>query len=120
MTAQQRLEQLTWESDRLAAGVRAEPPHHPRRLDARLPRQVQCAEGVIHLVVERAEDLSADLKLISGLDGAFPLQPGRGDEARTGGSGIDSRDPKALIRPRDLYEPDLRVETLKVKARNFR
>jgi error-prone DNA polymerase len=82
--------------------------------------KVQCAEGVIHLIVEQAQDLSADLKLISGLEGPFPLRAARGDEARTGGSGLDSREPKPLVRPRDLYEPDLRIKTLKVKARNFR
>jgi error-prone DNA polymerase len=46
---------------------------------------------------------------------------GRGDEAKTGGSGGDSREPKAPInRPRDMYEPDLHIDTVKVKARNFR
>ena len=83
--------------------------------------RVQCANGVIHLIVEEVVNLSADLKLISGLDVAFPLAAGRGDEARTGGSGGDSREPKPPIaRPRDMYVPDLHIDTLKVKARNFR
>jgi len=76
---------------------------------------------VIHLIVDHVIDLSAELKLISGLDGPFPLTPGRGDEAKHGGSGLDSREPKALaVAPRDMYEPDLHIDTLKLKARNFR
>jgi error-prone DNA polymerase len=78
--------------------------------------KVQHASGVTHLVVEHVIDLSD----VSGLDDAFPLHPGRGDEAKRGGSGSGSREPKAISRPRDMYEPDLHIDTLKVKARNFR
>ena len=28
--------------------------------------------------------------------------------------------PSPPIKPRDMYEPDLHIDTLKVKARNFR
>ena len=59
--------------------------------------KVQRASGVIHLVVEHACDLSADLKRVSGLRSEFPLVPGRGDEAKHGGSGLDSREPQAPI-----------------------
>jgi error-prone DNA polymerase len=65
-------------------------------------------------------DLSADLKAVSGVDGPFPLAAGRGDEAKHGGSGGDSREPKPIVRPRDMSEPDLHIDTLKLKARNFR
>ena len=83
--------------------------------------RVQCANGVIHLIVEEVADLSPDLKLISGIDAAFPLTAGRGDEGRHGGSGADSREAKPLkIAPRDMYVPDLHIDTLKLKARNFR
>jgi len=83
--------------------------------------RVQCANGVIHLIVEEVADLSAGLKLISGLDKAFPLEAGRGDEAKHVGSGGDSREPKPPIsKPRDIYVPDLHIDTLKPKARNFR
>lgn len=37
---------------------------------------MQCANGVIHLIVEEVADLSSDLKLISGLDTAFPQRRG--------------------------------------------
>src|ERR1019366_5413623 len=55
------------------------------------------------------------------LSATFPLTPGRGDEAKHGGHGPDSRERKTLqVTPRDMYEPDLHIDTLKVKARNFR
>ena len=82
--------------------------------------KVQHESDVIHLIVEEVSDLSSELKRISGLDAAFPLVPGRGDEARHGGHGPDSRDPTPITRPRDRYEPDLHIDTLMLKARNFR
>jgi error-prone DNA polymerase len=83
--------------------------------------KVQKANGVTHLIVEHVSDFSADLKRVSGLGTAFPMVAGRGDEARSGGSGGDSREPKQPIsKPRDMYVPDLHIDTLKVKARNFR
>jgi error-prone DNA polymerase len=82
---------------------------------------VQSANGVIHLIVEQVVDSSADLKKIPGLNAALLLQSGRGDEAKRGGSGLDRREPKAaMIKPRDMYEPDLHIDTLRLKARNFR
>ena len=83
--------------------------------------KVQKANGVIHLIVEQVHDLTADLRTVSGLDTNFPLTSGRGDEAKGGGSGPDSREPKpVLIKPRDMYVPDLHIDTLKIRARNFR
>jgi error-prone DNA polymerase len=82
--------------------------------------KVQREGDVIHLIVEGIRDLSNDLKRVSGLDTPFPLHPGRGDNAKHGG-GPDSREVKAaMIRPRDLYEPGRHIDTLKVKARNFK
>jgi error-prone DNA polymerase len=81
---------------------------------------VQSADGVIHLIVKSVNDLSAQLKTVSGLAKAFPLSAGRGDDVKHGGSGLDSREPKPPIKPRDMYEPDLHIDTLKVRARNFR
>ena len=83
--------------------------------------KVQSANGVIHLIVEYVTDLTADLKLVSGGDVPFSLVPGRGDEAKHGVSGQDSREPKQpVIKPRDMYVPDLHIDTLKLKARNFK
>ncbi len=66
--------------------------------------RVQKANGVIHLVAERLVDQTDLLNGLSGRDGAFTLPAGRGDEARHGGgSGMDSREPKAPpTRPRDI------------------
>jgi hypothetical protein len=64
-------------------------------------------------------DLSSQLKTVSGLEDGFPLSAGRGDEAKHGGSD-DSREPKPPIKPREMYEPDLHIDALKIRARNFR
>ncbi|MFT3941548.1 OB-fold nucleic acid binding domain-containing protein [Rhodopseudomonas sp.] len=83
--------------------------------------KLQNASDVIHLVVEQIVDLTNELKRVSGLDGQFPLQAGRGDEAKYGGGGLDSWEAKQPVQtPRDIYIPDLHIDTLKVKARNFR
>jgi error-prone DNA polymerase len=82
--------------------------------------KVQRASDVIHLIVEQLTDLTTDLKTVSGLDAPFPLVPGRGDEAKHGGHGPDSRDPRPVTKPRDIYVPDLHIDTIKLKARNFR
>jgi error-prone DNA polymerase len=82
--------------------------------------RVQSASGVVHLIVEQVRDLTHELKRISGLDDDFPLVAGRGDEAKHAG-GPDSRNGETLRpKPRDIYVPDLHIDTLKVKARNFR
>ena len=82
--------------------------------------KVQRESGVIHLIVEHAQDMTEELKLVSGLDRTFPLVPARSDEAKRGG-GPDPRENKVLqAKPRDSYVPDLRNDMLKVKARNFR
>jgi error-prone DNA polymerase len=83
--------------------------------------RVQRATGVIHLIAEHLIDQSEMLRRISGKDEAFILPAGRGDEARTGGHGGDPRDKALPLRKvRDIYVPDLHIDTLAVKARNFR
>jgi error-prone DNA polymerase len=82
--------------------------------------KVQREGEVIHLIVEHVRDLSPDLKRISGIDGPFPLSPARGDEAKYSSS-PDSRENQPLApQSRDIYVPDLHIDTLKLKARNFR
>jgi hypothetical protein len=39
---------------------------------------------------------------------------------QSGGSGPDSRDSRPIAKPRDMYQPNLLIDTLKLKARNFR
>jgi error-prone DNA polymerase len=84
--------------------------------------RLQKANGVIHLVAEHLIDQTDLLNGLSGRDEAFDLPAGRGDEARHGGGGgFDSREPKVPpTRPRDIFIPDLHIDTLTPKARNFR
>jgi error-prone DNA polymerase len=54
-------------------------------------------------------------------DTGFPLPHGRGDEAHHGGVGPDPRGlPPKGFRTRNMYTPDLHIDTIKVKARDFR
>jgi error-prone DNA polymerase len=54
-------------------------------------------------------------------DDGFPLPHGRGDEFHHGSPGIDPRSlPPKGLRTRDIYIPDLHIESIKVKTRDFR
>jgi len=45
----------------------------------------------------------------------------RGDQVRHGGSGPDPREtPPRGLRTRDIYNPDLHIDSIKVKTRDFR
>ena len=81
---------------------------------------VQREGEVIHVVVQRLEDLSVQLRSVGQRSTPFPLQHGRGDEAKRGG-GPDARD-KPVVRPRDIYVPDGRFAPagIKVPTRDFR
>jgi error-prone DNA polymerase len=81
--------------------------------------QVQREGEVIHLVAEHLIDLSDLLRSVGDRAEPFPLQHGRGDEAKHGG-GADQRE--ALGRKaRDIYIPDLRLGSgIKVQTRDFR
>ena len=41
--------------------------------------KVQRESGVIHLIVEHAQDMTEESKLVSGLDRTLPLVPARSD-----------------------------------------
>lgn len=82
--------------------------------------RIQREGDVVHLVAQRLFDLTSDLSSLSDRDGeAFALPHGRGDELRHGPPGPDSRSPKEPMQVRDIYVPDLHIDTLKVKSRNF-
>lgn len=50
---------------------------------------------------------------------AFLLPHGRGDQVRNGGSGPDLRElPAKGLRTRDIYIPDLHIDTIRVKSRD--
>ena len=80
--------------------------------------RVQREGEVVHLIAHRLTDLSAELSSIGDRDGIFPLSRGRGDQAKAGG-GPDPRE--ALGRKaREIYVPDLHLDRLRVKTRDFR
>jgi error-prone DNA polymerase len=80
--------------------------------------RIQCEGEVVHLIAHRLTDLSPELVGIGERNTTFPLSRGRGDEAKTGG-GPDSRETLGR-RPRDIYIPDLHIDRIKVRPRNFR
>jgi error-prone DNA polymerase len=82
--------------------------------------RVQKATGVIHVIAEHLIDHSDMLRRIGGMDQEFTVPTGRGGEVKHGGSGLDPREKPTLRKGRDIYVPDLHIDTLTVKARNFR
>jgi error-prone DNA polymerase len=74
---------------------------------------------VIHVVADRLTDLSHLLASVGQRHEPFPLTHGRGDEATHGG-GPDPRERGLGRKPRDIYTPDIRIDALKVKTRDFR
>lgn len=81
--------------------------------------RIQREGEVVHLVAQQLFDLTADLVGLADRDSEFKLPTGCGDEFAHGGGGPDSRDRPKPIVPRDLFTPDLHIDTLKVKSRNF-
>jgi error-prone DNA polymerase len=71
--------------------------------------RIQREGEVVHLVAHHLTDWSAELANVGHRDEAFPVQHGRGDQVRHEG-----------LRPRDIYIPDLHIDTIKVKTRDFR
>ena len=81
--------------------------------------RIQREGEVVHLVAQRLFDFSGDLASLGERGGDFPLPHGRGDGAKHG-AGPDPRgNPKPVTPTRDIYIPDLHIDTLKVKSRNF-
>jgi hypothetical protein len=75
---------------------------------------------VVHLVAHRLVDLSAELATVGSRDAAFPLSHGRGDQVTHAGGGLDPRElPPKGLRTRDIYVPDLHIDIIKAKSRNF-
>ena len=86
-------------------------------VDGRIQREGE----VVHLVAYKLFDLSTALASVGDLEAPFPLPHGRGDEFHRGPGGPDPRDeaPKGLT-ARDIYIPDLHIDSIKVKTRDFR
>ena len=81
--------------------------------------RIQREGDVVHVVVRKLHDLSGELAGLGERDAAFPLPHGRGDEFHHG-STPDARERPPPVKARDIYIPDLHIDTLKVKAREFR
>jgi len=88
--------------------------------------RIQREGEVVHLVAHQLKDLSADLATVGIREGAFPVPHfsvphGRGDQVTHAGGGPDPRElPPKGLRTRDVYIPDLHIDTIKVKPRDFR
>jgi error-prone DNA polymerase len=83
--------------------------------------RIQREGEVVHLVANQLTDLSAELAAVGERDAGFPLPHGRGDEFHHGSPGIDPRSlPPKGPKPRDIYVPDLHIDSIKVKTRDFR
>lgn len=83
--------------------------------------RIQREGEVVHLVAQRLRDFSAELAAVGQRDRPFPLPHGRGDEFHHGSPTPDPRDlPPKGLRTRDIYIPDLHLDTIKVKTRDFR
>ena len=81
--------------------------------------KIQREGEVVHLVAQRLFDFSGDLSSLGERDSDFPVPHGRGDQVRHG-SGPDQREnPRPAMPVREIYIPDLHIDTLKVKSRNF-
>ncbi|QIR86489.1 OB-fold nucleic acid binding domain-containing protein [Paracoccus sp. AK26] len=79
--------------------------------------RVQREGEVVHFVVHRIEDLSRELASVGRRDGpAFPLIQGRGDE---GPYALQGDTPPQAPQPRDIFIPDLHLDAIRVKGRNF-
>ncbi|OWK23172.1 hypothetical protein AJ87_41905 [Rhizobium yanglingense] len=82
--------------------------------------RIQREGDVVHLIAQQLFDLSGDLSALADRDGEFKLPTGCGDEFAHGSpASPDSRDRPPAVKPRDIFTPDLHIDTLKIKSRNF-
>ena len=82
--------------------------------------RIQREGEVVHLVAQHLTDLSPALASVGDRDAAFPLPHGRGDEFHHGSPGLDPRSLPKGPKPRDIYDPYLHIDQIKVKTRDFR
>jgi error-prone DNA polymerase len=81
--------------------------------------RIQREGDVVHLIAYRLFDHGRDLASLSGRQEAFPLPHGRGDEFHLGPSSPDPRDaPPKGVKARDIFIPDLHIDTIKQKTRD--
>jgi error-prone DNA polymerase len=82
--------------------------------------RVQREGEVVHLVANHLTNLSTELAGVGERDDRFPLPHGRDDEFHHGGSPDARGLPPKGLRTHDIYIPDLHIDTIKVKTRDFR
>jgi error-prone DNA polymerase len=81
--------------------------------------RIQREGDVVHLIAYKLFDLSELLSGLGGRDAPFPLPHGRGDEFARGPSAEPRSAPKGP-KAGDIFVPDLHIDTLKQRSRNFR
>jgi error-prone DNA polymerase len=79
--------------------------------------KVQREGDVVHIVATRLHDGSDLLASVGERGEAIRLPHGRGDEVYHG-SAPDHRDTRP--KPRDIYIPDLHIDTIRPRTRDFR
>ncbi|GAJ96044.1 error-prone DNA polymerase [Rhizobium rhizogenes] len=82
--------------------------------------RIQREGEVVHLVAHRLTDLSPELASVGDRDAVFPLPHGRGDEFHHGSPVPDPRGFPKGPRARDIVDPYLHLDAIKVKTRDFR
>ncbi|MBZ7927624.1 error-prone DNA polymerase (plasmid) [Ensifer adhaerens] len=82
--------------------------------------RIQKEGDVVHLIAHRLTDLSGELASVGDRDADFPLPHGRGDEFHRGAPAPDPRGMLKGPRPRDIVDPYLHLDAIKVKTRDFR
>ncbi|WP_429819920.1 error-prone DNA polymerase [Ensifer sp. B1-9] len=82
--------------------------------------RIQKEGDVVHLIAHRLTDLSGELASVGDRDADFPLPHGRGDEFYRGAPAPDPRGMPKGPRPRDIVDPYLHLDAIKVKTRDFR
>jgi error-prone DNA polymerase len=82
--------------------------------------RIQREGDVVHLVAHRLTDLSSELASVGDRDAAFPLPHGRGDEFHHGSPVPDPRGFPKGPRAKDIVDPYLHLDVIKVKTRDFR
>ncbi|WP_349963315.1 error-prone DNA polymerase [Rhizobium sp. ZPR3] len=81
--------------------------------------RIQREGDVVHLVAQQLFDLTSDLSGLADRDETFRLPTGRGDEFAHGTPGSPDPRERAVMKVREIYVPDLHIDRLKVKSRNF-
>ncbi len=81
--------------------------------------RIQREGEVVHLVAQQLFDLTSNLSGLADRDETFRLPTGRGDEFAHGTPGSPDSRERAVMKVREIYEPDRLIERLKVRSRDF-